>query len=115
MEEVQALETIFAQVEGPRLERTKRHRLRDILIIAICGTICGAEGWVEIEEFGKAKASFFQELLDLPMGVVFHNFDNSCFSPIVTWFCYCIIVTYSRCDCKRNHLTIVGKVRPRRR
>jgi DDE_Tnp_1-associated len=50
MEEVerQDLETIFAQVEDPRVERTKRHRLRDIMIIAICGVICGAEGWVEL-------------------------------------------------------------------
>jgi hypothetical protein len=53
--DVQALETIFAQVEDPRVERTKRHRLRDSIILAICGVICGAEGWAEIEEFGKAK------------------------------------------------------------
>ncbi|GHO70465.1 ISAs1 family transposase [Ktedonobacter sp. SOSP1-52] len=73
MEDVQALETIFARVEDPRIDRTKRHRLRDILIIAICGTICGADGWVEIEEFGKAKAAFFQELLDLPNGIPSHD------------------------------------------
>jgi hypothetical protein len=35
MEGVQALETVFAQVEDPRIERTKRHRLRDILIIGM--------------------------------------------------------------------------------
>lgn len=45
--ELQDLETILAQVEDPRVERTKLHRLRDIIIIAICGVICGAEGWVE--------------------------------------------------------------------
>src|SRR5260370_41823204 len=60
--DVQALETIFAQVEDPRVERTKRHRLRDIIILAICGVICGAEGWAEIEEFGKAKEAWFTEL-----------------------------------------------------
>src|SRR6266568_4752008 len=53
--ELRDLETIFAQVEDPRLERTKQHRLRDIIIIAICAVICGADGWVGIEEFGKAK------------------------------------------------------------
>jgi len=37
------------------VERTKHHRLRDIIIPAICGVICGAEGWAEIEEFAKAK------------------------------------------------------------
>ncbi|GHO73186.1 hypothetical protein KSD_09570 [Ktedonobacter sp. SOSP1-85] len=52
------LESIFAQVEDPRMERTRRHRLRDIIILAICGTLCGAEGWVEIEEFGRAKEAF---------------------------------------------------------
>ena len=47
---------IFVPVEDPRVERTKRHRLRDIIILAMCGVICGAEGWVEIEEFGRAIA-----------------------------------------------------------
>jgi predicted transposase YbfD/YdcC len=73
MEEVQALETIFAEVEDPRMQRTKRHRLRDILIIAICGMICGAEGWVGIEEFGKAKQAWFTEVLQLPNGIPSHD------------------------------------------
>lgn len=52
--ELRDLESLFAQVEDPRMERTKLHRLRDIIMLAICG----AEGWVEIEEFGKAKEAF---------------------------------------------------------
>jgi predicted transposase YbfD/YdcC len=71
--ELQDLETIFAQVEDPRVERTKLHRLRDIIIIAICGVICGAEGWVEIEEFGKAKETWFTDLLKLPNGIPSHD------------------------------------------
>lgn len=67
------LETIFTQVEDPRVERTKRHRLQDILILAICGVMCGAEGWVEIEEFGKAKEVWFTELLSLPNGIPSHD------------------------------------------
>lgn len=70
---VQALETIFAQVEDSRVERTKRHRLGDIIILAICGVICGAEGWAEIEEFGKAKEAWFTELLNLPNGIPSHD------------------------------------------
>jgi predicted transposase YbfD/YdcC len=69
----QDLETLFAQVEDPRVERTKRHRLRDIIIVAICGVICGADGWVEIEEFGKAKEAFLTEWLDLPNGIPSHD------------------------------------------
>lgn len=67
------LESLFAQVDDPRMERTKLHRLRDIIILAICGVICGAEGWVEIEEFGKAKEAFFTELLNLPNGIPSHD------------------------------------------
>ncbi len=67
------LESIFAQVEDPRMERTRLHRLRDIIILAICGVLCGAEGWVEIEEFGKAKEAFFTDLLTLPNGIPSHD------------------------------------------
>jgi hypothetical protein len=71
--DLRALETIFAQVEDPRIERTKLHRLRDIIIIAICGVICGADGWVGIEEFGKAKEAWLTELLELPNGIPSHD------------------------------------------
>ena len=71
--ELRDLETIFAQVQDPRIERTKLHRLRDIIIIAICGVICGADGWVGIEEFGKAKQAWLTQLLDLPNGIPSHD------------------------------------------
>ena len=71
--ELRDLETIFAQVEDPRIERTKQHRLRDIIILAICGVICGADGWVGIEEFGKAKEAWLTDLLKLPNGNPSHD------------------------------------------
>jgi hypothetical protein len=71
--ELRSLETLFAQVEDPRVERSKRHRLRDIIIIAICGVICGADGWVGIEEFGKAKEAWFTDVLKLPNGIPSHD------------------------------------------
>lgn len=67
------LETLFSQVEDPRVERTKYHRLRDIIIIAICGVICGADGWVDIEEFGKAKEAWLSDLLQLVNGIPSHD------------------------------------------
>src|SRR5579872_6132518 len=76
------LESIFAQVEDPRMERTKLHRLRDIIILAICGVICGAEGWVDIEEFGKAKEAFFREWLELPNGIPSHDTFGRVFARI---------------------------------
>jgi len=80
--DVRDLETIFAQVEDPRIERTKRHRLRDIISIAICGVICGADGWVGIEEFGKAKEAWFTELLQLANGIPSHDTFGRVFAHI---------------------------------
>ena len=46
----------FSNVEDPRIERTKLHKLIDILTIAICAVICGADNWEEIQLFGEATA-----------------------------------------------------------
>ncbi len=59
----------FAQLPDPRLERTQLHSLQSILLIAICGVICGAENWAAIERFGHAKQDFFTKIIDLPNGI----------------------------------------------
>jgi predicted transposase YbfD/YdcC len=61
------------QVPDPRRERTKLHLLVDILVIAVCATICAAETWEEIEEFGQAKESWFKKFLALPNGIPSHD------------------------------------------
>lgn len=63
----------FAMLDDPRIERTKRHQLLDIVTIALCGIICGAESWVEIEHFGRAKQDWFARFLDLPHGIPSHD------------------------------------------
>jgi predicted transposase YbfD/YdcC len=63
----------FADLEDPRIDRTKLHKLFDIIIIAICAVICGADSWVEIEEFGKAKMDWFRTFLELPNGIPSHD------------------------------------------
>jgi hypothetical protein len=80
--DLRALETIFAQVKDPRMERTKLHRLRDIIIIAICGVICGADGWVGIEEFGKAKEEWLTQVLQLHNGIPSHDTFGRVFAHI---------------------------------
>ena len=63
----------LGQVPDPRRERTKLHQLVDILVIAVCATICAAETWEEIEEFGQAKESWFKKFLALPNGIPSHD------------------------------------------
>jgi DDE_Tnp_1-associated len=63
----------LSHVPDPRRERTKRHQLVDIPVIAVCATICAAETWEEIEEFGQAKEMWFQEFLALHNGIPSHD------------------------------------------
>ncbi len=79
---VGALVDHFASLEDPRVERTKRHPLLSILAIALCGVIVGAESWDEIEEFGKAKADWFGQVLDLPHGIPSHDTFNRVFAAL---------------------------------
>ena len=68
-----SIEAYFGDLTDPRVERTKRHALLDIVTLALCGVICGAESWVEIEEFGKVKQGWFRQFLALPHGIPSHD------------------------------------------
>ena len=61
------------EVDDPRIERCKRHELLDSMAIAWCGTLCGADGWVEIEPFGIAKEPWLPTFLALPNGIPSHD------------------------------------------
>jgi predicted transposase YbfD/YdcC len=63
----------FVDLEDPRVERTKRHLLLDIVVIAICAVICGADSWVAVALFGKAKLAWLKRFLELPNGIPSHD------------------------------------------
>src|SRR2546421_551507 len=65
----------FAALTDPRCPcaPNSRHLLMDILVIAVCAVISGAEGWEDIEEYGKAQADWLAALLDLPHGIPGHD------------------------------------------
>ncbi len=63
----------FANLKDPRIDRTKDHPLINVLVIALCGIICGADDWVEIEAFGKAKREWLSKHLDLSKGIPSHD------------------------------------------
>ena len=62
----------FGSLKDPRQHQVD-HFLLEIITIAICGVICGADNWVEIEQFGQAKAEWFAQFLRLPNGVPSHD------------------------------------------
>lgn len=63
----------FGRLTDPRMEERVEHWLLDMIVIAICGVICGADSWVEIEEFGKAKQEWLKGFLDLATGIPSHD------------------------------------------
>ena len=63
----------FATLTDPRIDHTKRHHLLDLLTIALCAILCGADEWVAMEEFGKAKREWFDTFLTLPNGIPSHD------------------------------------------
>lgn len=69
-------------VEDPRVERTKEHSLINVLVIAICAILCGAEHWTEMERFGKLKESWLREFLELPNGVPSHDTFSRVFAAL---------------------------------
>jgi predicted transposase YbfD/YdcC len=79
---LQQLRTHFAAIEDPRVDRTKAHKLLDLITIAVCAVICGAESWNDMEEFGHAKSAFFKRFLDLPNGIPSHDTFNRVFARI---------------------------------
>lgn len=72
----------FSTLNDPRIDRTKRHPLINVVMIAICAVICGAENWVAIERFGKAKEEWFSTFLDLTNGIPSHDTFNRVFAAI---------------------------------
>jgi predicted transposase YbfD/YdcC len=63
----------LGRVPDPRVKRTQRHELMDILVIALCATLGGADDWVSVVEFGKAKQKWFSTFLKLPNGIASHD------------------------------------------
>lgn len=63
----------FAQVPDPRVERSQLHPLSSVLVLALCAVICGANSFVGIEYFGKARQVWLRSFLDLPDGIPSHD------------------------------------------
>jgi len=62
----------FSDLDDPR-RYNRWHPLFDIVVIAICGVICGADDWPAVEEFGRAKYEWFKGFLKLPHGIPSHD------------------------------------------
>lgn len=76
------LRSIFCQIEDPRSDINKLHKLEDILLIGIISVICAAETWKDMETFAKGREGFLRTFLDLPNGIPSDDTFNRVFSSI---------------------------------
>jgi len=72
----------FSKISDPRDKRGLRHKLEDILILSLLAIICGADGFKEMEEFGKSKVDFLKTFLSFPNGIPSHDTIGRVFSII---------------------------------
>ncbi len=70
----------FGEMEDPRVEWSIQHKLIDIITIAICAVICGADTWVDIEMYGQSKHEWLKQFLELPNGIPSHDTFSRVFS-----------------------------------
>jgi hypothetical protein len=63
----------FSELPDPRRSQGRRHKLRDILAIALCAVLCGADDFTGIEEFGETREAWLRQFLELPHGIPSHD------------------------------------------
>ena len=63
----------LSKLEDPREDQRERHKLIDIIVVAICAVICGANSWVDVELFGNSKKEWLSKFLELPHGIPSHD------------------------------------------
>jgi predicted transposase YbfD/YdcC len=102
----------FADVPDPRIDRTKKHALADILLITLCAVVGGAESWDSVATFGKAKRGWLERFVPLANGIpssdtferVFARLDPKAFQKcVVEWLAAVCEATGLK------HLAIDGK------
>lgn len=104
----------FCDLPDPRVARTQRHCLLDILVIALCALICGADDFVGIMRFGQAKETWFQERLglSLPSGVPSHDTFGRVFArldPEAFGRCFCAWTQEMHTQTKGQVIALDGK------
>ena len=104
----------FKELTDPRLatHRNFRHNLGDMLTIAILGTICGADGWAEIERFGLAKEAWLKTFLELPNGIPSHDTFARVFAlldPKRFEACFSEWISSLKMDLKNEIIALDGK------
>ena len=78
----ESLIVIMSSIRDPRVERTKRHNLCDVLTIGLCSMLCGYGDFTTMQKFAQAKVDWFKQFLELPNGIPSHDTFGRVFAAI---------------------------------
>jgi len=109
---VASIQESFERITDPRVNRGRNHDLLEMIFIAICAVICGADGWADVERFGKAKRDWLEQFLRLRNGIASHDTFGRVFSRLDTnefYLCMHNWVTRFRKSLKGHGVAIDGK------
>jgi predicted transposase YbfD/YdcC len=104
--------THFVNLTDPRVERSRRHILQDIIVIALCAMIANADSWVDIERYGNSKLDFLRRFIELPNGIPSHDTFGRVFAmldPAALLLCLRDWLADLRTKCGGQHVAIDGK------
>jgi predicted transposase YbfD/YdcC len=102
----------FSSLKDPRRKHCQRHRLIDIVVIALCAVIAESDSWLEVETFAKARHEWLKGFLDLPNGIPSHDTFERVFSkldPVALQRCLLSWVKAVSGELKIDHIAIDGK------
>jgi predicted transposase YbfD/YdcC len=102
----------FENLTDPRMRRTRRHVLQDVIVLALCAMIANANTWVDIERFCKAKLAFLRRFLELPNGIPSHDTFSRVFAkldPAALLLCLQSWLADLRATLGGEHVAIDGK------
>ena len=77
-----SIEEHFGKIPDQRVTTRSSHKLVDIIAIAVLAILCGADGWVAIETYGKAKEKWLSTFLELPNGIPSYDTFGRVFSQL---------------------------------
>lgn len=79
-ERLVAVFTPFEDLTDPRVKRTRRHELFDLVVVALCATLSGSDSWADVERFGKERIEWLRTFLRLENGIPSHDTFGRVFS-----------------------------------
>jgi hypothetical protein len=103
--------TTFIDLTDPRLKRTRRHELFEIVVVAVCATIAGSDSWTDIERFGCERLDWLRTFLRLENAIPSHD----TFGRVFSWLdpaklAACIVQWLEDIGCELGkHVAIDGK------